>query len=341
MIFTTLRIGLALAAAAVPAVGHAITMQEFVANRIERFGALKAANPQQPAQIEQIRQRTAAIVAALPPVSQVALDRPSVVWRTIDTPVVIFDDPVAPRMVVVPAGEYTMGSQPNERPARRRVRIDHALAVGMFPIVVGEFALFIDATGYKPATSCVTFEDGAFKLRSGRDWRDPKVSATPRDPVTCVSWADASAYAAWLSSKTGQQYRLLTEAEYEYINRAGTDGAYRWGDNSARGCAFANGFDQDAVPWAGGPQRSACHDGHAQVAQVGMSKPNPFGLFDTAGNVTSWVADCRDSHAHGVCKERTVRGGSWISTDLGSASFGKADAGEATSYRGFRLVRML
>ena len=165
LICTKTYIRAALALAAVPTAAHAITMSEFVANRIERFGALKAANPQQPAQIEQIRQRTAVIVAALPPVSQKSLGSPSVVWRTIDTPVVIFDDPVAPRMVVVPAGEFTMGAA--DKSARHRVRIDHALAVGMFPIVVGEFALFVEATGYKAAASCVTFEDGAFKQRSG------------------------------------------------------------------------------------------------------------------------------------------------------------------------------
>ena len=333
----------ALALIAVPATGEPISMPDFVKNRIERFAALKAEHPQQPTEIEQIKQRTAAIVAALPPVSQSARAAATVLWRTQTAPVVIFDIPVAPRMVVVPAGEFTMGPQPGTGPAavRRRVRIDHAFAVGMFPVVVGEFALFVEDSGYQAAGSCITLEQSGLSLRKGRDWRNPQVSASPRDPVTCVSQADASAYASWLSRKTGQHYRLLSEAEYEYVNRAGTDSTYWWGDSADVACTYTNGLDQDATELTAATQRSACHDGQAAVAQVGSYKSNAFGLFDTAGNVESWVADCWRGAAAHACTVRPVRGSSWITADLASARRSRAAGSEATSYRGFRLARDL
>ena len=334
---------LAFAMIAGSATGEPISMPDFVKNRIERFAALKAEHPQQPAQIEQIKQRTAATIAALPPVSQSVRGAATVLWRTQIAPVVIFDIPVAPRMVVVPAGEFTMGPQAGTGPSvvRHRIRIDHAFAVGMFPIVAGEFALFVEESGYKAAGSCITLEQGVLRLRQARDWRNPQVSATPRDPVTCVSQSDASAYANWLSHKTGQQYRLLSEAEYEYVNRAGTDSTYWWGDSADAACTHTNGLDQDAPAMVGTPQRIACHDGHATVAQVGSYKANAFGLFDTAGNVESWLADCWRGMSTNACNVRPVRGSSWITADLTSARRVRAASSEATSYRGFRLARDL
>ena len=333
-----------------PAASQPISMADFMKNRVERFAVLKAEHPRQADEIAQIQQRTAAIIARLPPVSQSSRGAPSVTWRTSDAAVVIFDIPVGPRMAVVPAGEFTMGPQAAKGgkigggSLRRRVRIDHSFAAGLFPVVVGEFALFVEETGYKASASCITLEQGVLKLRSGRSWRNPEVTALPRDPVTCVSYADATAYAAWLSKKTGHQYRLMSEAEYEYVNRAGTDTAHWWGDGTGA-CTFSNSFDQDAPDFTGPPQRSACHDGQAKLAQVGVYKPNAFGLFDTAGNVESWVANCWHgdliAYSASACKFRAVRGSSWVSSDLSSAHRTKAPANEAASYRGFRLARIL
>jgi len=323
---------IALCAVVAPsAASSAITMKEFTDNRNERFGALKAGDPDQPARIEAAKAGTARMVAAAGPIGTV--DAPSVIWRANDRPIVIFENPVAPRMVVIPAGEFTMGSGK----ARRRVRLTQPLAVGMFPVVVGEFALFVADTGYKAASSCVTIDGDTFRSMPDRDWRNPGVTATPRDPVTCVAYGDAIAYAAWLSKKTGHTYRLLTSAEYEYANRAGTTTAYWWGDDVNLACVNANGYDQDGLLWRGSPARIACHDGQATAAPVGKFKPNGFGLLDTSGNVESWTSECGDAR----CYTHVVRGGSWRSDDLRAAGSDKAPGAQATSWRGFRLVRDL
>ena len=334
------------------------SVADWLKARLDRFPTFAAAQPAQTAAIAAIKADTASLVAAAGPLQQTALARAPVIWQASAAPVVILDDPVAPRMVVVPAGEFTMGS-PTDEPGRlategpqRRVRIAHPLAVSMFAIVYGEFAEFLAATRYRSSAPCVTFEDGGFAARKGRDWNNPGVPATPRDAARCVSFEDATAYTAWLSKKTGHAYRLLSEAEYEYINRAGTTTAFWWGRDAAAGCAFANGFDLDAKPYAGAPAPIACHDGAAGASRVGTLKPNGFGLFDTSGNVASWTADCwnarlsagpTDGSARmtGACRNRVLRGGSWASVDLRAARRDRDRVDAATAYYGFRVARAL
>ncbi len=97
-------------------------------------------------------------------------------------------------------------------------------------------------------------------------------------PVINVSWDDAQTYVAWLSKMTGQTYRLLTEAEWEYAARAGTTTAYYWGDDIGKNNANCNGCGSE---WDA-----------KQTSPVGSFKPNAFGLYDMAGNVWQWVQDC-------------------------------------------------
>ena len=91
-------------------------------------------------------------------------------------------------------------------------------------------------------------------------------------------WDDAQHYVAWFSKMTGQPYRLLTEAEWEYAARAGTTTAYYWGDEIGKGNANCNGCGSE---WD-----------NRQTSPVGSFKPNAFGLYDMAGNVWQWVQDC-------------------------------------------------
>ncbi|WP_174296768.1 formylglycine-generating enzyme family protein [Sphingomonas bacterium] len=124
------------------------------------------------------------------------------------------------------------------------------------------------------------------------------------------------------------------------------------GGDLAAACAYANGFDQDAKPFAGSATPIACRDKSAATAAVGTYKPNAFGLFDTAGNVASWTADCWNAsiarvpadgtaRTDGDCRRHVMRGGSWADTSLAAADRAGVPAGRATVGQGFRLARVL
>jgi formylglycine-generating enzyme required for sulfatase activity len=159
-------------------------------------------------------------------------------------------------------------------------------------------------------------------------------------PVINVTWDDAQQYVAWFSQMTGQPYRLLTEAEWEYAARAGTTTAYYWGDEIGKGNANCN---------ACGSQWD-----NKQTSPVGSFEPNAFGLYDMAGNVLQWLQDCyHDSYngastdglawTSGDCSSRVLRGGSWGS---GPRLLRSADrSGNSSDSRGnglgFRVGRTL
>jgi formylglycine-generating enzyme required for sulfatase activity len=262
-------------------------------------------------------------------------------------------------MIVVPAGEYAMGSpadeanrDPREDP-RHRVRIGYSFAVGKYPITVGEFAHFVAATGYDAGDWCHTDEAGA-QPKTGRNWRTPGFDQTDANPVVCVSALDAQAYIDWLSRTTGHHYRLMSEAEYEYVNRAGTVSAFWWGDDANAACAYANGPDLDTQAVFPSWAANACHDGYAFTAPVGRFKANAFGLYDTTGNAWSWLADCytdsyvgapTDGSANlgGDCKWHMLRGGAWgrAASYLRSARRGRDLVGNRIYNNSFRVARTL
>ncbi len=264
--------------------------------------------------------------------------------------------PACPEMVVVPAGSFMMGSPSSEKGRYdfegpvHSVTIAEPFAVGVYEVTRGEFARFVSATGHDPVSSCWTWESGEWESRSGRNWRSPGFSQTDRDPVVCVSWDDARAYVAWLSEKTGEEYRLLSEAEWEYAARAGTTTRYSWGESASGQCRYADGPDgSTGFHWAAG-----CDDGYARTAPVGSFKANGWGLHDVHGNVWEWVEDCwngsyagapSDGRAWGSgdCGRRVLRGGSWGDDPryLRSANRGRYDTGARTDNYGFRVARTL
>ncbi|MGQ0528237.1 MAG: formylglycine-generating enzyme family protein [Panacagrimonas sp.] len=175
-------------------------------------------------------------------------------------------------------------------------------------------------------------------------------------PVINVSWLDAQQFVAWLSNKTGQRYRLPSEAEWEYAARAGTTTQFYWGDGAQTTCDYANTFDI-----AGRGERSNwfwsihCLDGYAYTSPVGSFPPNPWGLFDMHGNVWEWVQDCWHSDYTGApadgspwvggtnsdCGKRVNRGGGWGNHPR-TMRAAKRDADAATGSGdafGFRVVR--
>ena len=281
---------------------------------------------------------------------------------------------LAPTLVVLPPGRFWMGSPAGEtgRDAdegpRHWVTLPRPFALGRCEVTVGQFRRFVEATGYRtqaeqPGAQGCKVWDGvkqAWQPTPGRYWRDPGFAQGDSHPVTCVSHADAEAYLAWLSSRTGAVYRLPTEAEWEYAVRAGSETANYWGDDpqGQTQCAYANGAGLEtkvigAADWA----YAACRDDFVYTAPVASLRPNAFHLYDLSGNVWEWTADCwHDSYTGapadgsawqetggGDCGRRVVRGGSWfyIPRDLRSADRGRDTPDEADVNLGFRVARAL
>ena len=264
-----------------------------------------------------------------------------------------------PEMVVVPVGAFRMGSpsypsyevgrDDDEGPVHR-VMIGEAFAVGVHEVTRGEYERFVEATGHTAGNSCRTYEGDEWEERAGRNWRDPGYRQSGEHPVVCVSWKDAQAYVAWLRRESGAPYRLLSESEWEYVARGGTETARYWGEGEAEQCRHANGADANTeFDW-----KIACNDGHARPAPVGSYTENGSGLYDVMGNVWEWVEDCWNENYEGAptdgtawtrgnCSIRMVRGGSWLNEPsfLRSAVRGGVPTGNRYYYVGFRVARSL
>ena len=272
------------------------------------------------------------------------------------------DCDVCPEMVVIPAGKYRMGS-PSHEAGRdddedpvHDVTIWEPLAVGVYEVTREEFGRFVKEAGYFPGKGCRVYRNGEWKDRSGNSWKKPGFKQRKRHPVVCVSWEDARAYVRWLSGKTEQQYRLLSESEWEYVARAGTETARYWGEGETGQCRHANGADRSGKRkysgWAN--NIAGCDDGHVHTAPVGSYTKNAFGLHDVMGNVWEWVQDCWNSGYHGApsdgsawlsgdCARRVLRGGSCyvLPRGLRSANRYGSSAGSRYGNGGFRVARTL
>jgi formylglycine-generating enzyme required for sulfatase activity len=230
-----------------------------------------------------------------------------------------------PEMVVVPAGSFLMGSpegQGNDTQyPQHNVTIKSPFAVSKFELRFAEWDVCAAHRG-----CAADISDGGW----GRGQR----------PVINVNLDDARHYVAWLTKVTGQPYRLLSEAEYEYATRAGTQTAYPWGNDVGKNNANCYGCGSE---W----------DGY-QTAPVGSFAPNQFGLYDMVGNVFEWVTDCTHSNYNGApadgsawydgnCIVTVVRGGSWGTSPDGlrSAHRGFGAPSVRRSDLGFRVVRTL
>ncbi len=215
-------------------------------------------------------------------------------------PMIIKDCRDCPQMVAVPAGEFMMGS-PGSEPhrgaeAQHVVTIFRAFAVSRFEITFAEW------------DACVA-DGGCGGYRPEAPW------GRGRMPVVNVNFANAQAYAAWLSKKTGHRYRLLSEAEWEYAARGGAKGAYASGPTISAKDANFDASEKTELNVKGAARGKA--------VAVGSFRPNAFGLYDMHGNVWEWTADCwndeygasapRDGAPAltGDCNGHVLRGGSW------------------------------
>lgn len=224
----------------------------------------------------------------------------------------------APEMVVIGSGQYLIGEN-----GAKQVNIGKAYSISSTPITVGQFELFVNATGYQTDAElkniCTTVEESQIIPVTGSYWRNPGFKQSADYPAVCISQTDAKAYAKWLSKQTGYKYRLPTQTEWEVAARAGAQTAYWWGNSFGAG--------QANTGW-GGTKWS-----NISASPVRTFAPNGFGLYDMVGNVWEWTQDSR-----GITK-----GGAWSFSPNQATAYSRLflAPNTAANYVGFRIFREL
>lgn len=264
------------------------------------------------------------------------------------------ENTVGAKMVIIPPGEFLMGSsdeqitaaakemeestarqtvidhiQKSERP-QHRVMITKPFLMGATEVTLGQFKKFIAATerqttGEKQATDA-----------SSRTYLRPGYPVTDDSPVSVVTWDEATAYCNWLSDREQAVYRLPTEAEWEYACRAGTESLWSWGDGRTQSIRYA---------WT-------IKNSELRSHPVATKLPNPFGLFDLHGNVSEWCQDRFDESWYGKsppddpigsgpnAHTLSVRGGSWDYNSIERSAYRTGFTHHICDYTiGFRVVR--
>jgi len=293
------------------------------------------AHPDLETQIAELRAKTAELVApararldALSP--QQRLSAPPAVWRVPGALAQFKDCDDCPQMVVIPAGEFTMGSPLAELGAEAQHRVTIAM-----PFAVSKFEITFDEWD-----ACAT--DGG----CGGYWPDDQGWGRGNHPAINISWENAKAYVDWLGRKTGKPYRLLSESEWEYAARAGTTTRFSHGDILSPGQVNYDGSVDGSGPSDVNRQRTV---------PVGSFPANGFGLHDMHGNVAEWVEDCwhdeytamapADGSAwvDGDCNGRVVRGGSWEDSEVEQRSAARTGGYKQDQFYtdGLRIARDL
>lgn len=282
---------------------------------------------------------------------------------------VISDCGDCPAVVVIPPGRFVMGLRqqdferekvptmhaPNELPLHG-VTLQNPFALGRSEVTRGQFTAFAEDTGYEPE-GCRILDrtTGQWRDEPDRSWRDPGFDQTDNDPVVCVNWDDATQYVEWLSTVTGQRYRLPTETEWEYAARAGTNISRYWGTDRDAACTHANIAGTEVAQshtWRNAVALFDCNDGHVYTAPIQSFTPNPFGLYDILGNVREWTDDCWNENYRGApidgaawqagnCNRRVLRGGSWddAASSVRAARRFNQPLQQRRADQGFRVAR--
>lgn len=240
----------------------------------------------------------------------------------------IFRDCIdCPEMIVLPKGQFLMGAPENEalrhavETPQHKVTINYVLAVARTELTFAEWDACASA--------------GACRKNVETNW--------PRgqQPVININWNDTEIYLTWLNKTTGQNYRLLSEAEWEYAARANSKTAYFWGNEIGSNHANCTECGEQSK--------------NIEPQLAGSYLPNPFGLFDLHGNVQEWVQDCWHNNYQGApqdgsawlnsCSEahRVLRGGAWSSSrdELRSAARDRKTWDHTSPDTGFRIARVI
>ncbi len=265
-----------------------------------------------------------------------------------------------PRMVVIAAGDFTMGSPEDERwrhalrEAQTTVHVPR-FAIAETEITVGEWRRYLAETGAASPRSCARM-DAEGEIARDVSALDPGYAQTDDHPVVCVGWREALDYVAWLNEKVGAElYRLPTAEEFEFVLRAGSTTAFPWGDDVDDACAYDNVSDLSRYRFFASQARgrrpplrwfAQCDDGFAAPSPVRAFPPNAFGLYGTVGNAGEWFGECGSA----LCVSRKARVGSYASRSWHLRSAARLDHPTprrgAAAYRdgrwnflGFRVVR--
>jgi formylglycine-generating enzyme required for sulfatase activity len=275
-----------------------------------------------------------------------------------------------PQLIVIPAGKFVLGAIKGDKQAGAQELPAHAIelkqpfAVSRTEITVAQFRDFIKYSNYRTEAdkrgSSYVFDLVSGKLipRDKINWQFNHIGELSAQdyPVVHVSFEDARAYSRWLSTQTGKTYRLASEAEWEYILRAGSQSIYPFGKKLKelnKGNLTGEG---DAFPtkrtWGNAINNYA--DGYWGLAPVRQYASEGYGTFDMLGNVSEWVEDCwhenyRRAPANGKawvnpgCTQRVVRGSAWLSASEQSRSSFRMpmDANTSNARVGFRVIREL
>jgi len=215
-----------------------------------------------------------------------------------------------------------------------------AFSIGKYPITVNQFRLFIDESGYRTdaerGEGAVVYHEKVWSQKRDANWKNPYFEQNEDHPVVCISWNDARAYCDWISQQTQEEYRLLTEAEWEYACRSGSETRYFFGDDDKSLAKFS---------WYSENSNDKTHP-------INLRKPNQFGLHETHGNIWEWVNDWYDKEYYkhspvenprgpGESSYRAFRGCSWhnASEDCRSAFRRGRRPSFCDATLGFRLAR--
>ncbi len=256
--------------------------------------------------------------------------------------------PIPVKMVNIPAGNFVMGasdgdseSRPDELPCRT-ITFSKPFQMGVYEVTVGQFREFVEAQKYK--TQAESSGLGGWKASTASswgiqnpdlNWSSPGYPIAADLPVTMVSYEDALAFCAWLSKRDGKNYRLPTEAEWEYACRAGSTDVYHFSIGS-----------RDSYCWSlWNTKKTVC------PRPVGTLQPNPWGLFDMGGNAREWCLDWYGEKAYLLSQKefpqgpsngslRVIRGGCFMDMNsfLRSSHRGYLASGQVLNNQGFRVV---
>jgi len=276
----------------------------------------------------------------------------------------------APEMVVIPYGQFVMGapanavSPPPSQLPRHKVTFVRGFAIARNEITVAQFRQFIESSSYQTRANSrgwsLVFDEkgGSMTRRSNVDWRHDHLGRIAKDdlPVVHVNLQDADAFAKWLSVKTGESYRVPSEAEFEYVLRADRDTLYPWGNEAPKKVVanLAGAGDKSTQSRSWGNAIAGYRDFHWGAAAVRSFPEESWGTYDMSGNVEEWVRDCwHDSYQRAPvdgtawvnpgCKMGVTRGASWASS-LNEASVGFRTSALIKTHNariGFRVVRAL